>query len=75
MNNTSDNTINHKCPCCGYTTEFDCWRKNDKGEFETVTIQGDESLLKAVSLTLMLLELIQKEKLIGVLLFMKKFYF
>lgn len=38
MNNTSDNTINHKCPCCGYTTEFDCWRKNDKGEFETATI-------------------------------------
>ena len=45
MNNTSDSTINHKCPCCGYTTEFDCWRKNEKGEFETVTIQGDESFI------------------------------
>ena len=39
------NSINHKCPYCGYTTEFDCWRKNDKGEFETVTIQGDESFI------------------------------
>ena len=32
MNSTINNTLNHKCPYCGYTTEFDCWRKNDKGE-------------------------------------------
>ena len=35
-----NNTINHKCPCCGYTTEYD-WINNGE-QFETVVIQGNE---------------------------------
>ena len=35
-----NNTINHKCPCCGYATEYD-WINNE-GQFETVVIQGNE---------------------------------
>ena len=35
-----NNTINHKCPCCGYTTEYD-WINNGE-QFETVIIQGNE---------------------------------
>ena len=34
----SHNGINHKCPCCGYETEWD-WKE---GKF----IQGDESFVK-----------------------------
>lgn len=37
----SENGINHKCPCCGYETEFD-WRKPQGEEL----VKGDESFIR-----------------------------
>lgn len=44
MNMDSRNGIEHKCPCCGYKTEWD-WSKPKGEEF----IKGNESFIRIES--------------------------